>query len=40
MFHAFYPKGPDYQNLRFKTLCEMLIMIETFRFKNMFNIKL
>ena len=34
MFHAFCPKGPDYQNLRWKTLCEMLIMIENFQIKK------
>ena len=40
MFHAFCLKGPDYQNLRCKTLCEMLIMLKIFRFKNMLDIKL
>ena len=39
MFHAFCPKEPDYHNLRCKTLCKMLIMIEIFRFKNMFGYK-
>ena len=31
LFHAFCPKGPDYQNLRGKTLCQMLIMTENFQ---------
>ena len=31
MIHAFCPKGSEDQNLRCKTLCQMLIMTENFQ---------
>ena len=31
LFYAFCPKGSEYQNLRCKTLCQMLIMTENFQ---------
>ena len=34
MFHAFCPQRPDYQNMKCKNLCEMLIIIENFQIKN------